>query len=174
MKKKTPKLLHFIEGLHEFIEMRSHLLNKAVISSKFGFQDIIAKLISEYLEDYFLKDGYKNVITKASEALNWEGKESEDDDLQSPVFGEITYPDFVIDDPYLIAVVYKEGDNVYELKQGIAESLIYTLSGDFDFAYFLFHDKTQDKKIARSVDYKLESFIVAEMWDHHNVCIKII
>jgi hypothetical protein len=94
--------------------------------------------------------------------------------LQSPVFGEITYPDFVIDDPYLIAVVYKEGDNVYELKQGIAESLIYTLSGDFDFAYFLFQDKTQDKKIARSVDYKLESFIVAEMWDHHNVCIKII
>jgi hypothetical protein len=174
MKKKTPKLLHFIEGLHEFIEMRSHLLNKAVISSKLGFQDIIGRLIGEYLEQYFLKDGYKNVITKANEALNWEGKESEDDDSQSPVFGEITYPDFVIDDPYLIAVVYKEGDNVYELKQGIAESLIYTLSGDFDFVYFLFHDQTQDKKIERSVDYKLESFIVAEMWDHHNVCIKII
>ena len=174
MKKKTPKLLHFIEGLHEFIEMRSHLLDKAVISSKLGFQDIIGGLIGEYLEQYFLKYGYKNVITKANEALYWEGKESEDDDLQSPVFGEISYPDFIIDDPYSIAVVYKEGDSVSELKQGIAESLIYTLSGEFDYAYFLFHDQTQDKKIERSVDYKLESFIVAEMWDHHNVCIKII
>lgn len=174
MKKKTTKLIHFIEGLHKFISIRSNLVDKASITSKVDFQNIIVRLILEYLEQYFVKDGYKNSITKSNDALSWEVKELQEYESQSPVFGELIYPDFIINDPYLIAIVCKEGNNGSVLKQGIGESLIYTLSGEFDFVYFLFIDQTQDKKIERSIDYKLESSIVSEMWDRYNIFFKIV
>jgi len=169
MKKKSPKVVQFIEGLHGFLT-----LHKGYLSSNIETREAIGRLIVKYLEDYFSEAGFKDVISKAHDAFYWQGRQLHYDNDQSPVFGERKYPDFIIDEPYFIAIIYKEGTDGSAFKEGIGESLIYTLSGRFDFVYYLFQDKSEDGKIHRSVDYKLENSILAEMWDHYNVCIKLV
>ena len=54
------------------------------------------------------------------------------------------------------------------------ETMMHTLCEEFDFVYYLFHDQNKDKRIKKSKDNKIESFVIDKMWKDFNVFIKFI
>lgn len=58
------------------------------------------------------------------------------------------------------------------MKHGIGQSIIHTMSGDFDFVYFLFHDENKDKRIQKASEEDLEKEIISKIWQNFNVLIK--
>ena len=66
---------------------------------------------------------------------------------------------FIITSPYLLAVEYKQGTNGSLVKQAIGQSMMHTLSGDFDYVYVLFHDENTDKRIEHSINQDKEKII---------------
>ena len=51
---------------------------------------------------------------------------------------------------------------------------MHTLSGDFDFVYYLFHDESKGKRIERSAKSGTEAAIIERMWQEFNVLIKFV
>ena len=46
------------------------------------------------------------------------------------------------------------------MKHGIGQSIMHTLSEEFDFVYYLFHDESKDKRIEKSIKNERENFII--------------
>jgi len=72
----------------------------------------------------------------------------------------------------LVAIEYKQSPNGSTAKRGIGQSIMHTLSGDFDFVYYLFYDESADKRIERSSGDQRELMILDRMWDDFNVMIR--
>ena len=51
---------------------------------------------------------------------------------------------------------------------------MHTLSDQFDYVYILFHDENRDKRIEKSIDGEVESYITKKIEDDFNVFIKFI
>ena len=77
MKKKSKKLIQFLEGLHDFIVTNPLLRKNTFGKSEIQIQAEIRSLILLYLEEYFRKSGYKDYRKKAYQSFYWEGQEGE-------------------------------------------------------------------------------------------------
>ena len=60
------------------------------------------------------------------------------------------------------------------MKQAIGQSMMHTMSEQFDFVYILFHDENKDKKIEDSVNGKIEKNIMKTVEKDFNVFLKFI
>ncbi|MBN2267369.1 MAG: hypothetical protein JW725_03460 [Candidatus Babeliaceae bacterium] len=174
MKKKTAKVTEFIEGLHKYIVTHPQFRKDTSGKSETQIQTEIRPLIVNYLERYFDKSGVQDAVRKAHSAFYWEGQEGKYGKERSATFGARNYPDFIIDEPYVIAIEYKQSCNGSTVKQGIGQSMMHTLTEDFDFVYYLFHDQSADKKIEKSLKNEKEKQIIAEMWSKYNVFIRFV
>jgi hypothetical protein len=73
-----------------------------------------------------------------------------------------------------VAIEYKQGPNGSLVKQGIGQSIMHTLSEDFDFVYYLFHDESTDKRIESSIGGGVESTTIERVWREFNVLNKFV
>ena len=174
MKKKTDKITKFIEGLHEYIVSNPQFRRHTKEKSELQIQAEIRPLIIEYLQEYFKNEGYKDIIAKANKSFYWEGQEGQYGKSRATTFGSRNYPDFIIDEPYLIAIEYKQSSSGSTVKQGIGQSIMHTLSEDFHYVYYLFHDESEDKRIETSIKNDVESFVIDRMWKDFNVFIEFV
>ena len=174
MKKKSKELKLFIDNLHEFIVSNPQFRKNTTNKSEVFIQAEIRPLILQFLENYFEKEGYKDSIQKANKSFYWEGQEGKFNQDRSNVFASKNYPDFIIQKPYLIAIEYKQSANGSLVKQAIGQSIIHTMSKNFDYVYIVFHDQNKDKKIKISTKFEIEQTIVEKIWNDFNVCIKFI
>ena len=174
MKKKTAKVDRFIEDLHEFITNHPQFRKQTGEKSEVRIQAEIRPIIIRYLEDYFHEAGYKDSIAKANKSFYWEGQEGRFGKERERIFGTRNYPDFIITAPYLIAIEYKKSPNASLVKQLIGQSIVHTLSDEFDFVYCLFHDESKGKKIKKSVENNPESAIISRMRDEFNLYLRFV
>ena len=147
MKKKTTKVTKFIEDLHEFIITNPQFRKKTNTKSEIQIQAEIRPLILQYLEKYFSIIGYKDPIAKANKSFYWEGQEGKYGRERRETFGSRNYPDFIITNPYLIAIEYKQSPNGSTVKQGLGQSFMHTMTEDFHYVYYLFHDESKEREI---------------------------
>ena len=153
---------------------RGQLPRPAQTTSETLGQAEIRPLIIQYLEKYFGEAGYKDTVKKANKSFYWEGEEGKYGRQRKTTFGARNYPDFIVKDPYLIAIEYKQSPNGSTVKQGIGQSMMYTMCGDFDYVYYLFHDESKDERIQNSINDKNEKSILENMWQDFNVFIKFV
>lgn len=174
MRKKTSKLVAFIEGLHDFIITHPQFRKQPKGKSEVAIQTEIRPLIIRYLEKHFDEAGYTDAVAKANKSFYWEGQEGKYGRERGTIFSTRSYPDFIIVKPYLIAIEYKKNQNPSVLKQLIAQSMVHTLSGEFHYTYCLFHDESTDKKILKSVDGEAETKVINSMCENFNVFMKFV
>ncbi len=169
MRKKTAKVDRFIAGLHQFIISHPQFRKLTGQKSEVRIQAEIRPILIRYLEDYFEAAGYKDSIAKANKSFYWEGQEGRYGKERGLIFGTRNYPDFIITAPYLVAIEYKKSPNASLVKQLIGQSIIHTLSNEFDFVYCLFHDESTGKKIKKSTGNEAESRVISRMRDDFNL-----
>jgi len=174
MKKKTSKVTDFIQGLHDYIVNDPQFRKNTSGKSEVQIQAEIRPLIIQYLRKYFREAGYKDDVAKANKSFYWEGQEGKYGKERAATFGARNYPDFIVTDPYLVAVEYKQSPNGSVVKQGIGQSFMHTMTEDFHFVYYLFHDESKDKKIEKSIKNEQEKFILQKMWADFNVFIRFV
>jgi hypothetical protein len=174
MKKKTAALTRFINSLHEYIVNDPQFRKKTIEKAEEEIQREIRPLVINYLTKYFKGKGYKDPYRKACKSFYWEGQEGTYGKERKRTFGARNYPDFIITAPYLIALEYKQSVNGGVVKQGIGQSIMHTLSGDFHYVYYLFHDQNSDKKIKHSLTNENEKKVINMIWRDFNVYMKFI
>lgn len=174
MKKKTVKSLKFIEGMHEFIISNPQFRKNTKTKSEKQIQTELRPLIIRYLEKYFANEGFKDYTEKANQSFYWEGEEGRFGRGRHAVFGSRNYPDFIVTQPYLVAIEYAQSPYGSIVKRGIGQSMVHTLCGEYDFVYYLFHDESSDKRVESSVSGEIESSIIRRAWDDFNVLIKFV
>ncbi|MCK5245005.1 MAG: hypothetical protein KAJ90_07020 [Desulfobacterales bacterium] len=174
MKKKTAKVQQFIEELHKYIIGNPQFRTKTSEKSESQIQAEIRPLILNYLEKHFSQSGYKDALGKAHKSFYWEGQEGKYGKERATTFGARNYPDFIITAPYLIAVEYKQSPNGSTVKQGIGQSIMHTMTEDFHYVYYLFHDESKDKRIEKSIVNEKEKSILERMWSEFNVFIRFV
>jgi len=174
MKKKTSKVKRFIEGLHKYVVNHPQFRQKTYGKSEVQIQTEIRPLIIRYLENHFEDAGYKDFVAKANKSFYWEGQEGRYGKGRRETFGTRNYPDFIITEPYLIAIEYKKSPNGSTVKHGIGQSIMHTLCNEFDYVYFLFHDESEDKRICTSCEKDIESDVLNKMWQEFNVFIRFV
>ncbi len=174
MKKKTAKVDSFVEDLHQFIITHPQFRKQTGQKSEVRIQAEIRPIIIRYLEDHFDRAGYKDKVAKANKSFYWEGQEGPFGRERGLIFGTRNYPDFIITAPYLIAIEYKKSPNASLVKQLIGQSIVHTLSGEFDFVYCLFHDESKGEKIKESVGNSAENAIINRMRNQFNLYLRFI
>jgi hypothetical protein len=174
MKRKTQQIKEFINGLHEFIINNPQFRSKTMGKSETQIQTEIRPLIINYLEQYFKKAGVVDASGKAHKSFYWEGQQGKFGKERASTFGARNYPDFIITAPYLVAIEYKQSPNGSTVKQGIGQSLMHTMTEDFHYVYYLFHDESQKKKIENSIKNEKEKKILEKMWSDFNIFIKFV
>jgi hypothetical protein len=174
MKKKTSNIEQFIKELHEYIIGNEQFRINTKYKTESQIQTEIRPLIINFLINYFKGDGFKDPEAKANKSFYWEGQEGRFGKNRETIFASRNYPDFIITKPYLIAIEYKKSSNGSIVKHGIGQSMMYTLSGDFDYVYYLFYDENKDKKILKSIENNTEKDIIEKIWKEYNVNMKII
>jgi hypothetical protein len=100
MKKKSAKVKKFIEDMHEYITNNPQFRRDTRTKSETQVQAEIRPLIIQYLEKYFEKGGYKDVVAKANKSFYWEGQEGQYGKARATTFGSRNYPDYIVTDPY--------------------------------------------------------------------------
>lgn len=174
VKKKTAKLARFMDELHTYIVTNPQFRKKTGMKSEVQIQAELRPLVIRFLEKHFETEGYKDFVAKANQSFYWEGQEGKYGRGRTKTFGARNYPDFIITDPYLVAIEYKQSPNGSTVKQGVGQSILHALCGDFDFVYYLFHDESPDKRIERSTRNELEKSITACVWSNFNVMLRFV
>ena len=174
MRKKSKAVTDFIKELHQFIVNDPTFRKRTADKSEAEIHAELRPLMIQFLQKYFEGKGYKDPVAKASQSFYWEGEEGRYGGKRTNVFGTRNYPDFIITAPYLIAVEYKQSRSGSIVKHGMGQSIMHTLSGEFDFVYFLFHDETTDGKIAESCNLPMEKEIIDKMRKDFNVFVEIV
>ena len=174
MKKKTKKVVDFLNSMHNFIIKSPQLRKDISKKTEVQMQTEIRPIIINFLTRYFRNLDYKDARKMANKSFYWEGEESSYGKKKQMTFGARNYPDFIIKKPYLIGIEYKKSTSGGLVKQGIGQSIMHTLSEDLDYVYFLFHDQNKDKRIKKSISKEKEKSIIDLMWNTFNVRIKII
>jgi hypothetical protein len=174
MRRKSKKAADFVSGLHNFIVSDRQFRRKTAGKTEVQIQTEIRPLILRYLENYFAVAGYKDPVARANKSFYWEGQEGSFGKARNTTFGSRNYPDFIIQNPYSVAIEYKQSANGSTVKHGIGQSIMHTLCEDFDFVYYLFHDESKDKRIESSIGGKAEKATIHRMWQEFNVLIKFV
>jgi hypothetical protein len=171
---KSQKAVEFISKMHDFIVHHPQLRKNTAGKSETQIQTEIRPLIITYLERYFEKAGYSDYVAKAHKSFYWEGQEGKYGKERATIFGSRNYPDFIVTEPYLVAIEYKQSPNGSTVKQGFGQSLMHTLSGDFDFVYLLFQDQSKEKRIEASAKKEPENSMIKQLWNDFNVYLEFI
>lgn len=182
MKRKSKKLCKFIEDLHNYLISSPQFRKNVNGYKEVAIQREIRPIIIDYLKKYFQEKGYKDFVHKAHQSFYWEGQEGKYSSEKNMLFATRNYPDFIILKPYLTAIEYKKNESGSVIKHGIGQSIMHTLSGEFDYVYYLFHDENKDKRIRNSIINKdgnvkketSEHKILEVLKDNFNVFFKII
>lgn len=174
MRKKSVKAINFVANLHEFVVSDPQFRKNTVTVSEAQIQAELRPLIIRYLENYFSGLGYKDAVAKANRSFYWEGQEGTFGKIRETTFGSRNYPDFIIKSPYSVVIEYKQDRSGSVVKHGIGQSIMHTLSGDFDFVDYLFHDESKDKRIEKSATGHPEAAIIEQMWSDFNVFIRFV
>ncbi len=174
MRKKTKKATEFLDGLVTAIVKHPQFRRKTAKKSESAVQTEIRPLIVRYLEMYFSELGYKDSIAKAHASFYWEGQEGVYGRERRPVFGSRNYPDFILTHPYRVAVEYKKSPYGSTIKQGIGQSIVHTLSGDFEFVLLLFQDESKGRVVADVRSGSCEEEIVRRLWEEFNVRLRFV
>lgn len=171
MKRKTEQARQFIENLHTHVTSSPKLKKDIKDHPERYIQWNIYLLIIEYLEEHFKAAGMEEVQAKkkALSVLYWEGQDGSLRKEKPMVFGARNYPDFLIKEPYLVAIEYAQSDSGSVVKRGMGQSIMHTLCGEYDFVYYLFHDKSDDKHIRSSIGGVTEKEIITKAWEDFNV-----
>ncbi len=174
MKNKSEKLVKFLEALHDHIVSNPQFRRDIGNRSEAQIQTEIRPLIIDYLKNHYADAGYKDPVAKANKAFYWEGQEGQYGRERRTTFGSRNYPDFIITEPYLVAIEYKQSESGSTVKHGIGQSMMHTLCEEFEFVYLLFHDQSNKKKIQSSLKNEREKFIIDKMWSDYNILIKFV
>ena len=174
MKRKSSAVKGFVEGLHEFIVSNPQFRKNTNGKSETAIQAELRPLIVSYLEKSFSEAGFKDCVAQANKSFYWEGQEGKFGRERATTFASRNYPDFIITKPYKLAVEYKQGKSGSLVKQAIGQSIMHTMSGDFDFVYVLFHDQNKDKRIENSATNSTENKIARKIWDDFNVMLNFV
>ena len=174
MKRKSAKAERFVSDLHGFLVGHPQFRKNTAGRKEREIQTELRPLIVQYLHKVFESDGVVDAIGRAHDSFYWEGQEGQYVQQRPPLFGIRNYPDFIITRPYRIAVEYKQSESGTLVKHGIGQSIVHTLSGEYDYVYLLLCDQNSDKRIAHSVQQELEKSIIDRMWQDFNVFIRII
>ncbi len=160
-RKKTAAFTAFMNGLVRNIE-RDEVLKKFDTSNAAETvgQSQLSNVIHKYLEKYF--QNFKNPSRKAAEECYWEGQRKRDGAAKM-IFGGRNYPDLIIYSPYRIAIEYKLHKSGSLVKQGIGQCMMYTMSGEYDFALLVYHDRTKEKTICSASKKQQEKLIIEEL-----------
>ena len=86
--------------------MQQKILKKTNGKSESQIQAEIRPLIIQYLEKWFKDNGFTDNVAKAHKSFYWEGQEGLYGKARETTFGSRNYPDFIITDPYLMAIEY--------------------------------------------------------------------
>ena len=174
MKKKSNKVVKFIDDLHKHIVNNKSFRKRTRGKSEVQIQTEIRPLILDFLKKWFKDSGVIDYENKAHKSFYWEGEEGRDKSKKKNLFGSFNYPDFIIKKPYKIAVEYKQSPNGSVVKQGIGQSIMHTTSGDYDFAYLLIHDQSNGKRVKDSVVNETETGIIDNLWKEYNIRMSVI
>ena len=174
MKAKTQKAINFINDLHKFILKDDLLRTNVKNKDEKQIQTELRGIIFRRMIEYFKEQDHKNPRSSANKHLYWEGEEGNYSKDKVATFSARNYPDFIITKPYMIAVEYKKGSSGSIVKQGIGQSVIHTIGGEFDFVYCLIQDESKDKQILKSLKNKKEKLIKERFWREFNVRLEII
>lgn len=90
-------------------------------------------MIVRYLEIFFRDRGYVDFVAKANKSFYWEGQEGKYGRERPLTFASRNYPDFIITEPYLMAIEYKQGHYGSLVKTVIGQSIMHTFSAEFDY-----------------------------------------
>jgi len=173
MKKKTKQVVEFITNMHNYIINDPQFRKDTSTKTESQIQAEIRPLIIDFLKQYYKNIGYKDPVAKMHRSFYWEGQEGAYGKEREQTFGSRNYPDFIITDPYVLAIEYKQSNSGSAVKHGIGQSIMHTLSGDFDYVYFLFHDQNKDKRIFNSAQDQKERGVIELLWNNFNVFLKL-
>lgn len=173
MKKKTKQLIEFITSLHNYIVDSPQYREDTSAKTESQIQTEIRPLIISFVKQYYKNSGYKDPEAKAHRSFYWEGQEGVYGKDRELTFASRNYPDFIITQPYLLAIEYKKSHSGSTIKQGMGQSIMHTISGDFDYVYFLFHDQNDDKRIFKSRNGKKEKKTIELLRNSFNVFLKL-
>lgn len=159
--------------LHNYIINDRSLRKNTKGKSEVQIQTELRPVIIDFLKKWFKEEGVVDYEGKAHDAFYWEGQEGRNKSKRNGTFGAFNYPDFVIKKPYNIAVEYKQSQNGSTVKQGIGQSVMHTMSEDYDYVYYLFRDQSGGK-IEESRNRRPEQKILGTLWKDFNVKLEII
>ncbi len=174
MKKKSNKAIRFLEDLYEYLSTHPRIRHDTTKHSEADIQRELRQFIIEYLQDYWKDQNIIDYRRKANASFYWEGQEGSYKKERTATFASRNYPDFIVKEPYKIAIEYKQSNSGALIKRGIGQCLIHTLSGDFDFVLFIFKDQNRDSKIAKCQSLDKEKMIIDKVWRDFNVVVKIL
>lgn len=174
MKRKSARVVEFIDGLHDYIINDRSLRKNTNGKSEVQIQTELRPIILNYLKKWFKSEGVVDYENKAHKSFYWEGQESRHKGANVPVFGAYNYPDFIIKKPWNIAIEYKQSSNGSVVKHGIGQSMMLTQSGEYDFVYYLFNDQSKKKKIVESLKSKVELKVAKRLWKNNNIRLEVI
>jgi len=125
------------------------------------------------LKTYFEQkmDGEKADL-QARKMLLWEGNKKTT--VSNVIFlGTQHRPDFLIKGKTInIAIEIKKGDKGSSVREGIGQSMVYSML--YDFTICLFIDTSKDKRILNSLQSKRETKFINDLWEKHNILFGII
>ena len=174
MKPKTQKLISFIDELHDHIVTSPLLRKKVQNKNESQIQAELRPIIFEYMKNHFQNQNWKNPVNGATKYLYWEGEERKYTNMKTESFASRNYPDYIITNPYKIAIEYKKSKSGSIVKQGIGQSIMHTMGGEFDFVYCLIHDESKNKKMLNSTKNEKEKTIIQKIREDYNVFMKFI
>ena len=152
----TKQFKSFLVDFHTAIVENDLYRRKTKSHSEKDIQRELRSIMCSFLDEYWKSKGLKNPNLKRQKTFYWEGQEKEFGHERKDSFGSKNYPDFVILQPYKIAIEYKKSKNGSLVKQAIGQAFMHIFSGEYDYVYVLFHDEGPSKKILTSVKNKNE------------------
>lgn len=129
-----------------------------------GMTSIFRDLHPNYLEN--------TIIKKVNESINWSGHRGKTiHNLK--VLGVLHRPDFEIEvNGTIIAVEVKKGEDGSSVREGIGQSLLYSVI--YDFVIYVLVDATNDYSIGDSVTGIPEEALIKGIWDIFNIRLQVV
>jgi hypothetical protein len=173
--KKTKQLVEFVDGLVKHVSEHSRLPKNTIGKRESSIQGQLFSIFVEYLEEYYKGKGLVSYREKASGAFYWEGQDNKNNrKVPQEIFTSRNYPDFVIRQPYSIAIEYKQSSSGSLIKQAIGQSFVHILNEEYGFVYILFNDQTKDESIKESLNNPKEKSVCEALWNNFNIKLHVV
>ncbi len=167
------------------VDQITDVLKSPTIFKTINYRQKNENYIKQYMHQPFLKrltemqkELYPDVkdrnvwAERAKNSLMWEG------DVKTTInhfqfLGVQHRPDFEVHVEGLkIAVEIKRGESGAAVREGIGQSLVYSIK--FDFVIYIFIDISKDKKVLRSIESEKENFFIESLWRNYNIRFSVI